>query len=309
MNKKGILFLLLCFAISLNAFAGRKGLRINEVMVENDSNYVDDYGMRHGWIELFNSTYNTLKIETMYLTNDKNNPKKYPIPRGDINTNVEARQHVVFFADNDPNKGTFHINFTLEKGKDNWIGLYDTDGKTLIDEVVIPASLPGNASFALKEDGVSSNNGRFNPVFWEVRDGSSTKYITPKGNNIIIDKRVKVEKFKVSDKYGIVLTVIAMMIVFCALILLYLCFKGFGKINENAAKRNKVKAHGAEPECVPISSVEDDSGEAIAAICTALYQHLNAHDNEENVLTINKVRRAYSPWSSKIYTLRETPKR
>ena len=32
---------------------GRRGLRINEVMVQNDSNYVDDYGLHHAWIELF----------------------------------------------------------------------------------------------------------------------------------------------------------------------------------------------------------------------------------------------------------------
>ena len=39
----------------------------------------------------------------------------------------------------------------------------------------------------------------------------------------------------------------------------------------------------------------------------ALYEHLNAHDKEDTILTINKVKKAYSPWSSKIYTLRETP--
>ena len=41
----------------------------------------------------------------------------------------------------------------------------------------------------------------------------------------------------------------------------------------------------------------------------ALYEHLNTHDIEETILTINKVKRTYSPWSSKIYTLRETPMR
>ena len=30
---------------------------------------------------------------------------------------------------------------------------------------------------------------------------------------------------------------------------------------------------------------------------------------EETVLTITRVKRSYSPWSSKIYTLRETPKK
>jgi hypothetical protein len=39
-----------------------------------------------------------------------------------------------------------------------------------------------------------------------------------------------------------------------------------------------------------------------------LYESENAtHDYENTILTINKTARTYSPWSSKIYTLRETP--
>lgn len=52
-----------------------------------------------------------------------------------------------------------------------------------------------------------------------------------------------------------------------------------------------------------------DTAEEIAAIAMALHEHFNAHDNESNVLTINKVKKLYSPWNSKIYSLRETPRR
>ena len=52
------------------------------------------------------------------------------------------------------------------------------------------------------------------------------------------------------------------------------------------------------------------TGEETAAIAMALHEYLNdAHDVEDMILTINKVKRTYSPWSSKIYTLRQTPKR
>ena len=63
------------------------------------------------------------------------------------------------------------------------------------------------------------------------------------------------------------------------------------------------------PEIVAEGRPDNDSGEAIAAISMALHDHLDAHDRESAVLTINKVRRAYSPWSSKIYSLRELPRR
>ena len=58
-------------------------LRINEILVINDSNYVDDFGSRSSWIEIFNSAYNYVNIAGCYLTNDLKNPKKYQIPKGD----------------------------------------------------------------------------------------------------------------------------------------------------------------------------------------------------------------------------------
>ncbi len=49
-------------------------------------------------------------------------------------------------------------------------------------------------------------------------------------------------------------------------------------------------------------------GEELAAIALALYRYRNdLHDIESSVITINKVARAYSPWSSKIYGLRQFP--
>ena len=50
-----------------------------------------------------------------------------------------------------------------------------------------------------------------------------------------------------------------------------------------------------------------DSGEEIAAIVMALHEHLDKHDHESTILTLNKVRKAYSPWNSKIYNMRQLP--
>jgi hypothetical protein len=50
------------------------------------------------------------------------------------------------------------------------------------------------------------------------------------------------------------------------------------------------------------------SGEVNAAIAMTIHLYLSEmHDYENTVLTIQKVSRNYSPWSSKIYTLRKTP--
>ena len=117
MKKNILLVIIAVVACAMTSYAqGRKGLCINEVMVQNDSSVVDDYGLRHGWIELYNSTHAPMEISSVYLTNDKNNPTLYPVPLGDVNTEIPALQHVLFWADAEPNKGTFHISFTIKPG-------------------------------------------------------------------------------------------------------------------------------------------------------------------------------------------------
>ena len=300
------LFLMLMAAMVGCAFVSaqsRGSLRINEVMVQNDSTSIaDEYGKYNGWIELFNTNFAPIEISSIYLTNDSTNKKKYPVPLGDVNTRIPKRQHVVFFTDGEPNKGTFHTNFVLDPSTDNWIGIYDADGLTLIDQVMIPAgALAPGQSWARTVDGAGE---------WAVRTGGNDDYITPSGANVIRDTNKKIEDFAERDRNGVGMTVMAMCIVFSALLILCLCFYGLSKIGSMRSRQRKAVAHGKEaPTLAEIRSTGHDSGEEIAAIVMALHDHLDAHDTENTILTINRVKRAYSPWSSKIYGLREVPRR
>ena len=292
-NKKiGVLllFMLLC---SLGMQAQRTtSVKINEVLVVNEENFVDDYGKRHAWIELFNNSAGTVNLAGCYLTNDKNNPKMYMIPKGDVLTKVPPRQHTLFWADGQADRGTFHINFILDPNKENYIALYDADGTTLIDEVVIPAGQQADISYGLDMDGTGT---------WKTL----TK-VTPSTNNVTLDSNAKIENFQVNDSWGIGMTITAMAVVFIGLIILYLVFKQIGNAAINASKRNAKKAAGAGVTIAANAGLE--SGEIFAAIATALYEMSDDnHDIENTVLTIRKVQRSYSPWSSKIYTLRQTP--
>ena len=48
--------------------------------------------------------------------------------------------------------------------------------------------------------------------------------------------------------------------------------------------------------------------EELAAISIALYKYsISLHDEEHTILTINRAAKVYSPWSSKIHTLTQTP--
>ncbi len=303
MNKRLFLMLALVVAVCLGASAqGRKSLRINEVMVQNTpEGFVDDYGAHPAWIELFNANFSPLEISSIYITNDSTRPKLYPVPLGDPRTKMHKRHHVVFFADGEPNKGTFHTSFKLTPGQDNWVGIYDADGKTLLDEVVIPASVQPGQSWARTADGSGD---------WGLRTGGYQDYVTPSSANVIRDTNHKIEDFAERDAAGGGMTVIAMCIVFTSLLVLSICFYFIGKISSIISRRNKAVSQGNEtPELAEIRSTKHDTGEEIAAIAMALRDHLEAHDDESTILTLKKIRRAYSPWSSKIYSLREMPRK
>lgn len=113
------------------------------------------------------------------------------------------------------------------------------------------------------------------------------------------------ELFMKIDPYGIGMTVIGYVIVFIALLLLYIVFYNLTKILSGNIKRILRK----EGKIIDDKTSIEMSGEVNAAIAAALYLYYNElHDQENTVLTINRVSRAYSPWSSKIYSLRQYPR-
>ena len=72
----------------------------------------------------------------------------------------------------------------------------------------------------------------------------------------------------------------------------------------------KINKKEAEPiVTLPKPVKQELNEEVVAAIGLAINLYLkDIHDYEQAVLTIHKVMRPYSPWSSKIYGLRRTPK-
>lgn len=106
---------------------------------------------------------------------------------------------------------------------------------------------------------------------------------------------------------NIIISIVGYVIVFVALFVLVMIFLSVPKLVQMEAKR-KMKKKGLE---VPKgASPVYVTGEENAAISMALHLFLNEiHDDESNVITIKKVSRSYSPWSSKIYGLNGTRRR
>lgn len=303
-NRIGI-FLSLLLLIGFTSCTEQKSnskLVINEVLVDNQTNFQDDYGVHSGWIEIFNKAYSTADLAGCLLkvSSQPGDTVTYFIPKGDVLTSIKPRQHTLFWADGNPRRGTFHTNFVLSKTNANWIGLYDS-GKKLLDQVVVPAGiLAANQSYARVGDASAE---------WEVKGASADKYVTPSTNNQTIESNPKMDKFEQHDPVGVGMAISAMSVVFLGLILLYICFKLIGKAAIKLRKRNAMIAHNiTDKQEAKEKKLGEAPGEVIAAISMALHEAQGAdHDVEETILTISRVKRSYSPWSSKIYTLRETP--
>ena len=103
---------------------------------------------------------------------------------------------------------------------------------------------------------------------------------------------------------GIIIAVVGYITVFLALVVLYFVFTYLSK-TLNYRARQKLRKEGryktAEEKQLFIP------GDVSAAISVALYLYHELHDEESNVITIKRISKTYSPWSSKIYTLREFP--
>ena len=304
-TKIGIFFTLLLMLGVCSSCGEKKSnnkLVLNEVLITNESNFQDDYGLHSAWIEIFNRSYGSADLAGWYLkcSSQPGDTASYFIPKGDVLTLIKPRQHSLFWADGEARRGTFHTNFTLNPDANNWIGLYDS-GRNLLDQVVIPAgSLQTNQSYARVSDAAEK---------WEVKDGSAEKYVTPSTNNKTIDSNAKMEKFEEHDSVGIGMSISAMSVVFFGLILLYVSFKVVGRVSVNLSKRNAMKAKGiTDKQEAKEKKLGEAPGEIFAAIAMAMHEmQSDVHDVEDTVLTITRVKRSYSPWSSKIYTLRETP--
>lgn len=102
-----------------------------------------------------------------------------------------------------------------------------------------------------------------------------------------------------SDNFTI--AIVGYLIVFIALVTLVAVFSNLPKLINMEARKRMKKRGVTLPDEVKVMTI---SGEENAAISMALYLFFNEmHDEESNIITIRKVSRSYSPWSSKIYGL------
>jgi len=297
-----------------------RDFRINEILIKNTDNYDDEYGRHVPWVEIFNTAYNTVNLAGCYLTDDTTgfaaaNKKGgeipahwYRIPKTDANTAMGQRTYAVFYMDNAPLYGTFHVNFDPRTSKTNYVALISGDGKELIDLMHYPKAqlMDTCLSFGYDHDGGEYNS---TPEKAKMLD-----QFTPGSSNETKVEISKQEKLKRDDPFGLGLAIISMSVVFAALIIIYLMLKLFGYGSKKMEAKNKQKttpvAAAAPTEAKDTTKKDEQlTGEEAAAIATALHLHFNSmHDEESEIITIDMPSAHYSPWSQKGLSMKKTPR-
>ena len=298
MKRKLIALLLAAFAGCVTGFAQNvRDLIISEA--QTDSVELDNgYGQKAAWIELFNTSNGSVKFGGCFLTNDRKDLRRYLIPKNDLKCVLGPRQSVMFFADGDASKGSFHCSFSLKAGET--VYLVSNDGRTIVDSLCIPAGL---------EAGMSITKFANDPkaiVFDDIHPARPTpgsyhhNPVYDEDGNILEES--KAEKLMRTDPHGFTLTLVAVGVVFLALVVLYLCYTLVGaictgkfrrpegkKAGKKAGKAGKA-AEGEIAAAIALALRLEGGNETEAAIALALDRYLNesVHDNESYVITIRR---------------------
>jgi len=101
---------------------------------------------------------------------------------------------------------------------------------------------------------------------------------------------------------GVIISLVGIVIVFIALTILYKVFTWISlliSLNIRQKLKREGKLSGGESDSLMIPA------DHTAVIAMALFLCSELHDEESNVLTIDRVSRIYSPWSSKYYNMRK----
>ena len=298
MKRRLIALLLAAFAGCVTGFAQNvRDLIISEA--QTDSVELDNgYGQKAAWIELFNTSNGSVKFGGCFLTNDRNDLRRYLIPKNDLKCVLGPRQSVLFFADGDASKGSFHCSFSLKAGET--VYLVSNDGRTIVDSLCIPAGLEAGMSIAKFANDPKAI------VFDDIHPARPTpgsyhhNPVYDEDGNILEES--KAEKLMRTDPHGFTLTLVAVGVVFLALVVLYLCYTLVGaictgkfrrpegkKAGKKAGKAGKA-AEGEIAAAIALALRLEGGNETEAAIALALDRYLNesVHDNESYVITIRR---------------------
>ena len=111
--------------------------------MSSNSLFIDDDGDYNDWIELYNNSSETISLKSWYISDDKEDIKKWKFP----DRQIKAGEYFLIFAsDKDKNSKYVHTNFKISsKGETIYLS---NQNEELIDEIQIPKLLT-NISYGI----------------------------------------------------------------------------------------------------------------------------------------------------------------
>ena len=304
MKKLGIILSMLVIANLPSLAQGAKSIRITEVMTDNRTSIVDEYGKHKPWVEISNSSFTTYNVRGMFLTTDRRvlDKKMTPeerrklmsqLPNNEPRTTIPGKKSILVF-DKGNQAGTLHLNLCFRPKQNNWVAIYDGNAVDLIDSISVPVLLT-DQSYELSRDFKSWYKANYEDI---------TPGYLPQATGLS-----KSQQLKKTDPYGIGIAVLSMGIVFSCLALLFIVFWVFGNYmkhkqrlaratekhatllyktgkktievtNELSHKTNVMLKDGLQTKGI-------DKETYIAVISLALKEYLeDVHDIESGIITI-----------------------
>ena len=149
-------------------------VRINEVSGSN-SIFINEYGKKNDWIELYNTTDEPIDVEGMYLTDNLDKPQKYKISKEQTNASTIIPPHGYLLV---------------------WCDKLATTNQAL------------HASFKISDDGgvialSASDNSWTDTLYYGLHDGNTTIGRYPDGSNdIYVLTTPTIEKHNLMTSYA-----------------------------------------------------------------------------------------------------------
>ncbi|HCP45718.1 MAG TPA: hypothetical protein DIU15_06735, partial [Deltaproteobacteria bacterium] len=119
------------------------GLVLNEFVASNSTGAADETGAFPDWIELHNTSDQTVSLHGWFLSDDLDNPTRHALPS---DTSIDAGDFLIFYADGDVEDGGQHLGFRLSAAGEDLVLTYsDRSQFTVVDSISYEAQATDTA--------------------------------------------------------------------------------------------------------------------------------------------------------------------
>lgn len=135
-------------SLSITTMGAEDPIRINEVLPKNQYSVMDSDGDRPEWVELYNSSQNSVSLGKYYLSDNVGNHTKWALPDIELKP---GEYLLIYLSGKDRRDGELHASFGLSD-RDSVLTLFCIDGMR-IDTIELPENIGKNVSIGRDSSG------------------------------------------------------------------------------------------------------------------------------------------------------------